>query len=79
MSSSRDDVLSQLIKWEMGELDDTEMLEAFAGGIRTGDVWQLQGYFGRHAARLIEGGLITDKGRINWHVVHQVAGSARET
>jgi hypothetical protein len=73
--SSRDAVLRELIRWETGELDDAEMLEAFAGGIATGDVWRLQGYFGRHAASLIDQGLISQKGRINWHVVHQVAGA----
>lgn len=58
------DTVSQIIAYEQGELDREQTLELFANLIKTGLVWQLQGHYGRTAARLIEAGLIDRKGNI---------------
>lgn len=51
-----------------GEEDSTgsEFLEAWASLIKTGVVWQLQGWYGRGAKAFIEKGLIDLEGNIDW-------------
>ena len=46
-----------------------ETLEAWAHLIETGQCWQLQGWFGRQAQSLIENGIISREGKINWEAV----------
>ena len=41
------------------EHDEEELLEAWQHLINTGAVWQLQGFYGRQAAALIDAGLCT--------------------
>lgn len=43
---------------------EEEQLEAWAYLIKTGTCWQLQGWFGRTAQALIEGGVISKEGEI---------------
>jgi hypothetical protein len=45
---------------------DEEQLEAWAYLIKTGHCWSLQGWFGRTASQLIEQGIITKEGEINY-------------
>jgi hypothetical protein len=45
-------------------------LEAWAYLIKTGDCWSLQGFYGREATRLIEQGLISREGEVNWDLVN---------
>lgn len=47
-----------------------ETLEAWAYLIKTGQVWSLQGFYGRGATDLIENGWITKDGQINMDTVH---------
>jgi hypothetical protein len=49
----------------------TEQLEAWACLIKTGDCWCLQGWFGRCASSLIERGIITKEGVINWENIEE--------
>ncbi|UMO76058.1 hypothetical protein [Planktothrix phage Pra-JY27] len=46
------------------EADEATVLEAWAYLIRTGVVWSLQGFYGRTAADLIEGGTISRDGKV---------------
>ena len=46
-----------------------DMLEAWALLIETGDCWSLQGFYGRQATNMIEQGLISKEGKINWEAV----------
>lgn len=48
-----------------------QTLEAWAYLIKTGQCWSLQGFYGRNAASLIEQGVISDQGVIDWTVVEQ--------
>lgn len=43
-----------------------EQIEAWAYLIKTGACWSLQGWFGRTATALIEGGIISRGGKVNW-------------
>lgn len=56
-----EDLLSKLLEFEQGELDDTGIIELFQQLVDTGLAWQLQGLYGRTACNLIQAGLITDR------------------
>ena len=49
-----------------------EVLESWALLIETGECWSLQGFYGRGAASLIEQGIISKEGKINWETVAEV-------
>lgn len=55
------DEVSFIMDFEDGNLSDDEVIEGFQHLLDSGLVWQLQGMYGRTAARLIEAGLITEK------------------
>jgi hypothetical protein len=48
---------SDIIAYEDGELDEEQTVDMFQRMIDTGLAWQLQGCYGRVAARLLEDGL----------------------
>lgn len=48
-----------------------EVVEAWAYLINTGLAYQLQGFFGRYANALIEEGLISKLGEINWDLFEE--------
>ena len=52
-----DDLTSQIIAYEQGDLSDDDTIALFQRLIDSGLAWQLQGSYGRMAARFIEGGL----------------------
>lgn len=49
-----------------------EQLQAWAYLIKTGQCWSLQGWFGRSASRLIDDGIISSKGVIDWDLVNSL-------
>lgn len=59
--------VDKIIAFEEGTLDARGTVELFAGLVRSGLVWSLQGSYGRYAADLIEGGVITPEGEITAH------------
>lgn len=56
--------VTALMAYESGELDEQETVELFAGLVRSGLAWSLQGSYGRMAARLIDAGLISPEGEV---------------
>jgi len=51
--------IGKLIAFEEGELDEDEVVELFQDLVDTGLAWQLQGFYGRTAAALIDAGLVS--------------------
>lgn len=56
------DVVSGIMDYESGSMDEDRMIEFFQHLVDSGSVWQLQGSYGRTAAALIEAGLVTPPG-----------------
>jgi hypothetical protein len=48
---------------------ELQTVEAWAYLIKTGLCWSLQGWFGRAATSIIDGGTIDRDGTINWDMV----------
>jgi hypothetical protein len=61
------DLAGQIIAYESGELDSRATLDLFAYLIHSGQVWHLQGHYGRTARDLIDGGYLTADGEITGH------------
>lgn len=53
------DLTDYIIRYESGELDETETLALFQHLVNSGMAWTLQGSYGRTAKALIERGMIT--------------------
>jgi hypothetical protein len=51
--------INQIIAYENGELNKSEVIELFQTLVSTGLAWSLQGSYGRTARALIEAGLVT--------------------
>lgn len=49
---------SKIMDFESGKLSEEKIFELFQELVDTGMAWQLQGYYGRLAQKLIEMGLI---------------------
>lgn len=58
------DATDACITIEQGDAGPEKIMEAWAYLIRTGIVWQLQGFYGRGAEHLIEAGWISPEGEI---------------
>ena len=50
------DLLSLILAYESGELDQDQTVGLFQGLINSGLVWNLQGHYGRMARTLIDAG-----------------------
>ncbi len=60
--SKRFDVVDFVMRFESGEASDAEALRGFSELIKSGQVWSLQGFYGRTATALIERGYLTRTG-----------------
>jgi len=49
-----------------------DQLKAWAYLIRTGQCWSLQGWFGRTATAIIQEGVISTDGTINWDLYNDL-------
>ncbi len=58
------DVVSKIIAYESGEMEEQEVIELFAELITTGMAWRLQGSYGRMAKQLIDAGYISRDGEV---------------
>lgn len=57
-------LVSDIIAYENGELPAEDTIELFAKLIKTGTAWNLQGHYGRTARDLISAGYISAQGKI---------------
>lgn len=58
------DIVSQIIEFEDGELDEENAVALFSELIKTGLAWKMQGSYGRIANGLIEAGILDSNGEI---------------
>ena len=49
----------------------SDQIEAWSYLIKTGECWHLQGFYGRQANSLIESGVISPEGTIDWNCVEE--------
>ena len=54
--------LDRIDAYEKGEMTEHEELEFFQALVDSGMAWHLQGHYGRHAAHLLEAGVISSTG-----------------
>lgn len=69
------DYIDKIIAYESGELKALEVIKLFAGLIASGQAWSLQGHYGRTAGALIDKGLISKAGLIDWANVNELIHS----
>ena len=50
--------VSDIIRYESGEMDEKEVIEFFQELVNTGMAWKLQGHYGRTAKALIDYGWV---------------------
>lgn len=55
------DLVGFIIDFECGDISEERLIEGFQKMIDTGIVWKLQGFYGRTARKLIDGGYCTEK------------------
>lgn len=60
------DTLDFIMRFEQGDVTQEETVVGFAELIRTGIVWSLQGFYGRTARNIIDGGLVSREGVVDW-------------
>lgn len=58
-------IVNMIIEFEEGTLDFEDTIKLFSELIRTGQAWQLQGFYGRTARDIIEMGFIDENGKVN--------------
>jgi hypothetical protein len=57
--------------------DSKTILKAWAYLIKSGAVWQLQGWYGRNAQQLIDMGYISQGGQVQWQRINRAIDEAR--
>ena len=58
------DLVDKIMAFEEGLLGDADMLRLFSELTKSGQVWQLQGSYGRVARWLIEEGMMDSEGNL---------------
>lgn len=61
---NEDNLVDYIIEYESEGLEDEDMLGFFSYLIKTGQVWQLQGHYGRTAKAIIDAGYIDESGKV---------------
>lgn len=64
MVTNQSDIVSRLMAYEEGELDQDQVIDLFQELLSSGLITQLQGHYGRTAQRLIDAGLIGQPTRV---------------
>lgn len=66
------DLVNEIIAYETGELGGKETIELFSELIKNGQAGSLQGHYSRTASSLIEKGLISKNGKIDWDLYEEL-------
>jgi hypothetical protein len=66
------DIVSLIMDYEEGMLDDRDTVALFSQLVSTGQAWQLQGHYGRVATMLIERGIMDQHGNVDWETFEEV-------
>lgn len=66
------DLIDKIIAYESGELSNDEIIELFSKLVENGQAWSLQGSYGRMASSLIEQGILSKNGFIDWDIYHDL-------
>ena len=64
MKTKKIAVVDMIIDYENGDLEAEKTLELFAGLVKNGMAWTLQGSYGRTATELIRQGYISTSGKV---------------
>jgi hypothetical protein len=64
MRTKKFDLVGAIMSYEAGELRGQEVLRLFSELLKSGQVWGLQGSYGRQAKALIDRGYLSAKGEI---------------
>ena len=60
------DLMQRVVEYESEDHSLEWIVQLFADLIATGLAWQLQGRYGREAKAMIDEGIITVQGDVNW-------------
>ena len=60
--AERFDLVGSIMEYESGMMEEAQVLDLFQRLIDSGQVWNLQGSYGRTAEALIEAGLVVRQG-----------------
>ena len=58
--------VDSIIDFEEGDMSEVELINFFQRMVNTGLCWQLQGFYGRTAANLMENGYCFDPRQLSW-------------
>jgi len=58
------DIVNEIMEFEDGQMDDDRTIRFFAKLVKSGVVWNLQGYYVRMAANLIDRGILSPDGEV---------------
>jgi hypothetical protein len=64
----KEDIVNEIIAYEIGELNDIETIKLFSKLVQNGYAWSLQGHYGRTATALIKGEYLTSAGEITYKI-----------
>ena len=68
------DLTDKIITFESSELDTMEVIELFGELIKSGQVWSLQGSYGRSAKEMIDSGFISPEGEVQHDYIDTILG-----
>ena len=69
MNTESSTLLDSIIAYELGELNDQEIVYLFAELVKSGMAWSLQGSYGRTANALIKEGWFDREGNLSLAVL----------
>ena len=66
------ELVDSIMAFEGGQLDTMGTIKLFSGLVKSGQAWSLQGSYGRAAAALIERGILSKDGEIDYELLDEL-------